>query len=206
MIAPWQSPVPLTGVLAFDVPHYLEAFGCAFTAAHCAAVADEARALAGAFGVEPARAEAAGWLHDVSAVIPRTRRIAIALGSGVPVLPEEHVAPMILHQKLSAVLAEAVFGVEDVGILDAVRYHTTLHPDADPLAKVVFLADKIRWDQAGEPPYLAALIRALEAGSLDAGVCVYLGFLWERRATLMVIHPWMAAAYCSLCETAGGCP
>ncbi|MCU0519476.1 MAG: bis(5'-nucleosyl)-tetraphosphatase (symmetrical) YqeK [Anaerolineae bacterium] len=206
LLAPWHSPVPLTGVLAFDVPRYLDALSCAFTAAHCADVAEEARALAGSYGADPARAEAAGWLHDVSAVIPRARRIEIAQGLGVPVLPEEQAAPVILHQKLSAVLAEAIFGIDDARVLDAVRYHTTLHPDADLLAKVVFLADKIRWDQVGQPPYLDDLARALEAGSLDAAVCVYLGFLWERRAALMVVHPWMAAAYCGLCEPAGGRP
>ena len=112
---------------------------------------------------------------------------------------------MILHQKLSAALAAGVFGVHDAEVLDAVRYHTTLHPDAGRLAKVVFLADKIRWDQAGTPPYLAELARALDAGALEGACCVYLDYLWEHRSGLRVVHPWMAAAHRAFCGNSGGC-
>jgi predicted HD superfamily hydrolase involved in NAD metabolism len=205
-LAPWRNPVALTGVLANDVRSYLAAYGCTFTLDHSAAVADEARGLAGRFGVDMARAEAAGWLHDVSAVIPKTQRAEIALALGLPVLPEEHTAPSIVHQKLSAALAEAVFGVDDAGVLDAVRYHTTLHPGADALAKVVFLADKIRWDQPGEPPYLVALTRALSEGSLETACCAYLSYLMARRSMLSIVHPWMATAYHTLCPVPGGRP
>ena len=205
VLGPWRSPIPMTGVLATDARAYLTSLGCAFTADHSAAVATEARALALRFGSDAEHAQAAGWLHDVSAVIPRSQRVAVALALGVPVLPEEQRAPVIVHQKLSAVLAREIFGVDDGSTLDAIRYHTTLHPDADPLARVVFLADKIRWDQTGQPPYLPELLQALDSGSLDAACCVYLDFLWNQRATLPVIHPWMAAARHTFCTFSGGC-
>jgi len=38
------------------------------------------------------------------------------------------------------------------------------------------------------------LLAAL-AHSLDAAAFVYLRFLWERRVTLGVIHPWFVDAY-----------
>jgi len=204
VLGAWRSPIPMTGMLATDVRAYLASLGCALTADHSGAVAEEARLLALRFGVDADRAGAAGWLHDVSAVIPRSQRVAVALDLGLPLLSEEHRAPVILHQKLAAVLAQKLFQIDDRGILDAICYHTTLHPTADLLARVVFLADKIRWDQVGEPPYLARLRQVLETGSLDAACCVYLDFLWERRETLPVVHPWMVAARHRLCVS-GGC-
>ena len=105
---------------------------------------------------------------------------------------------MILHQKLSAILAHELFGVDDLAVLSAIGCHTTLRADATPLDKVVFLADKIAWDQSGSPPYRDALLDAL-THSLDAGACVYLQHLWAQRATLPVVHPWFENAYRQLC-------
>lgn len=186
--------VTLTGSISTDVPAFLTQHGCASTAAHCAAVAGEARRLAIRTQTDPDRAEIAGWLHDVSAIFPSPERALIARQLEVEVLPEEDIFPMILHQKLSVVLGRAIFGVQDEGILSAVGCHTTLKRDASPLDKVVFVADKIAWDQTGQAPYLADLLAALDQ-SIDHAALVYLRTLWEQRAALKVVHPWMVAAY-----------
>jgi predicted HD superfamily hydrolase involved in NAD metabolism len=190
--------IRLTGRLAESVPRFLYAHGCAHTADHVRAVAAVSGRLAGCFDVDVAQAETGGWLHDISAVIPVASRVAFAERHGIPVLPEERRVPMILHQKLSALLARDVFGVEDEAVLSAIGCHTTLCRDATPLDKVVFLADKIAWDQAGRPPYLDELNRALE-NSLDAAICVYLQTLWDTRQALPVVHPWLADAHAQLC-------
>ena len=176
---------------------FLSAHGHEATAIHCRQVAEQARLLAHQFGVDPERAYLAGLLHDISAVIPTDERLAQAQAWGVDILPAERAAPMILHQKLSAVMARRDFGVEDAGVLSAIGCHTTLKPHASRLDKVVFLADKIAWDQPGEPPWLDDLLRALD-DSLDAACLVYLDYLWERRAELLVVHPWLAAARANL--------
>jgi predicted HD superfamily hydrolase involved in NAD metabolism len=187
-----------TGDVAQDVTAFLKHHGCPKTAIHSAAVAAEACRIAALAGVDAVRAEQAAWLHDVSAVIPAGERVAAAEALGIPVLPEERVLPMILHQKLSVVLARDLFGVTDTGVLDAIGCHTTLKAGASLLDKVLFVADKLAWDRPGEPPYRAALEAAL-ARSLDAAACVYLRYLWERRATLPVVHPWLAAAHAYFC-------
>ena len=191
----------LSGGLAESVPRFLIAHGCAHTAEHVRAVAAVSVRLAERFHVDPVQAAAGGWLHDISAVIPVASRVAFAERHGIAVLPEEARVPMILHQKLSVVLARDLFGMEDPAVLSAIGCHTTLCRDATPLDKVVFLADKIAWDQSGTPPYLDALNRALDV-SLDAGACVYLHTLWQRRQTLPVVHPWLAEAYAQLCACA----
>jgi predicted HD superfamily hydrolase involved in NAD metabolism len=196
----FRHAVTLTGDLAGDVPRFLAHHGCPATAAHCRNVAREARRLAEAVGLRELAdaAETAGWLHDVSAVIPTPERLQVARAWGVPVLDAEVAAPMLLHQKLSVPLAQAVFDVRDADVLGAIRCHTTLRAGATLLDKVVFLADKIAWDQAGAPPYLDA-VRAGLMQSLDAGVGGYLRYLWAQRATMPAVHPWFVAAYGEVC-------
>lgn len=194
--------IGLTGDTAQDVVAFLKYHNCPRTAIHSAAVAAEACRIATLAGVETALAAQAGWLHDVSAVIPAEERVAAAETLDIPVLAEERALPMILHQKLSAVLARDLFGVTDAGVLSAIGCHTTLKAEASALDKVLFVADKLAWDQPGEPPYRAALEAALSQ-SLDAAACAYLRYLWERRASLAVVHPWLAAAHAHFCGTQG---
>lgn len=171
------------------------------TAGHCLRVSAEAKRLAHQFGVNPDQAEVAGWLHDISAVFPVHRRLEIAKAVAVTVLPEEQAFPMIIHQKLSLVLARDLFGVRDEATLSAIGCHTTLRAKATPLDKVVFVADKIAWDQEGDPPYLVELLAAV-GQSLDQAALCYLSYLWRQRDQLPVVHPWMAEAYRVLSATA----
>ena len=182
-----------TGVIAEDVPRYLGIMGYPKTAKHCAAVAEGAKALAVQFGSKPDKAEQAGYLHDISAVIPNEKRIEFARSHKVEVLAEEVQFPMIIHQKLSVVLAKEFFGITDKEVLSAVGYHTTLKAGASLLEKVVFLSDKIAWDREGRPPYIRSVIQALDE-SLDAALLAYINFLWDRRTQLRVIHPWLIEA------------
>ena len=194
VIAPLIADLALSGEVSCDVPVFLTTHGHPRTAVHCEKVAREAARIARSLGADGKRAEIAGWLHDVSAVFPPQERLEAARALGVEILPEEAAFPLLLHQKLSAVLARELFGVEDAGVLSAIRCHTTLRPGATRLDKIVFVADKLAWDQPGVPPY-AAQMRVELARSLDAGTFVYLDYLWERRASLKVVHPWFMAAY-----------
>jgi predicted HD superfamily hydrolase involved in NAD metabolism len=186
--------VTLTGRVAEDVPAFLRYHGCPKTARHCAQVAAEARRVAEVVGENADQAEMAGWLHDCSALFPTIERANIARQWNIPILPEEERLPMIIHQKLSRILASEVFGVDDVLVLDAVECHTTLKANPTRLDKVLFVADKIAWDQDGIAPYYHKLVAALEQ-SLDHAVLVYLKYLWDRRHTLKVFHPWAREAY-----------
>jgi HD superfamily phosphohydrolase YqeK len=183
-----------SGNVAHDVPMFLSCHGRPDTAAHCGAVATESRRIAALVGAELDAAEMAGWLHDISVIIPNEQRIAVAEQLGIAVLPEEAIFPMIIHQKLSAVLAREIFQVEDAAILSAVGCHTTLKAGARLLDKVLFVAYKQAWDQPGHAPFHDDM-RAALSRSLDQAVLVYLRYLWERRTTLRVFHPWAQAAY-----------
>lgn len=150
------------------------------TAGHCLRVGEQAKRIARRFGEDEGKAEIAGWLHDVSAIVPNDQRIALAESLGLDVLGEERRLPMIVHQKLSVVIARDTFNITDPTILSAVGCHTTLKANASELDKVVFVADKIAWDQPGQPPYLTALTTALDQ-SLDAAALCFINWLWDRR-------------------------
>jgi predicted HD superfamily hydrolase involved in NAD metabolism len=184
--------VILTGNLSADVPAFLHHHGCPKTAVHSADVAAAARRVALATGADPDQAEAAGWLHDISAVVPPRDRAEVARQWGLEVLPEEDAFPLIAHQKLSVVIARDLLGVTDEAVLSAVGCHTTLRAGATLLDRVLFVADKIAWDQQGRPPYLTNLVAAL-ARSLDDAARCYL--TWMQNQPLKVVHPWLRGAY-----------
>ena len=106
---------------------------------------------------------------------------------------------MIVHQKLSRLMALEIFGVTDEVVLDAVGCHTTLRAHSTTLDKVLFVADKIAWDQEGIPPYDAAL-RAALAQSLDHAARFFVNYLWEHRQSLLVLHPRLCETYQDLCR------
>ncbi len=199
ILRPLLRGVSLTGGVAKDVTTLLTQHGHPHTAEHSAQVAAEARRVAQRVGEDPQLAELAGWLHDCSAIFPAQERVVVARSLDIPVLPEEEQFPMIIHQKLSQVLAAQIFGITDERVLSAIACHTTLKTGATCLDKAVFVADKLAWDQPGIPPYRAELLAALEQ-SLDRAAFVYLHYLWERRATLRVVHPWMREAYLELVQ------
>ena len=193
-LQPYFQDIPLTDSLARDVTAVLTHHAFPKIAGHVARVAAEAKRLAIQFGADEDGAETAGWLHDISAIIPDAARVELCATFGIPVLPGEAEFPMILHQKLSAVVAQELFGVVDPAVLSAIGCHTTLKAGASLLDKIVFIADKIKWDQPGDPPYLAELETAV-THNIDDACRVYLNYLWQKRDTLRYVHPWFQAAY-----------
>jgi predicted HD superfamily hydrolase involved in NAD metabolism len=187
------APIP-DGPLRTRSANFLRTSGFAETATHCGRVAVEARRLARKWGLDADAAEAAGLLHDISAVIPNAERVPVAEALGLVILDAERALPMIVHQRLSEVMAAELFGVDDPNTLSAIGCHTTLKRDASALDRAVFVADKIKWDQAGDPPYLAEIVAASEQ-SLEAGAYCYLDYLFHRHADLKVVHPWARDAF-----------
>ncbi len=151
------------------------------------------------YHVNEEKAAIAGYLHDISAIFPNGDRIVVAEQFGIEILQEEREFPMIIHQKLSRVIAEQIFKVTDEEILNAICCHTTLRKHATKMDLVLFVADKIEWDQNGTPPYLVEVKKGIEK-SLEHAAFAYISFLWERKETLKVIHPWLKDAYWQLKE------
>jgi predicted HD superfamily hydrolase involved in NAD metabolism len=183
-----------TGDIKKDMYNFLVSNNCPKTASHCLLVGETASTIAHRFGADEEEARTAGFLHDISAVFPNHERIDVAKQLDIEVLPEELEFPMIIHQKISKVMSMEIFKIHNKAILDAVGCHTTLRKGSTILDRVLFVADKISWDQEGVPPYLERLQIQLNI-SLDHGAFEYINYLWERKESLRVLHPWLADAY-----------
>jgi len=184
----------LQGDLAEVVSIFLTQRGFPNTVGHSRQVAETAEKLALHFGADPLKAGQAGWLHDVSVVFLNSLQVEIARALGIALLPEEVQNPVLIHQKLSAVMAHELFGIQDAGVLSAIGCHTTLKAQAALLDNVLFVADKISWDQVGNPPYIEE-IRAAAEISLDKAALIYIRSVVERRENLAeTLHPWLLAA------------
>ncbi|MGG5737502.1 MULTISPECIES: bis(5'-nucleosyl)-tetraphosphatase (symmetrical) YqeK [Bacillus cereus group] len=188
-----------TGKIENDIKAFLLKYNKEFTYKHSIRVANEARKIAGIFYEDEEKAVIAGCLHDISAIFPNEERIAVAEKFGIEILQEEREFPMIIHQKLSRVIAKEIFKIEDEEVLNAICCHTTLRKHATKMDLVLFVADKLEWDQIGTPPYLINVKKAL-GNSLEHAAFVYISYLWERKDTLKVIHPWLVEAYWYLKE------
>lgn len=193
LLANLTQSFSFTKSLEQDAPAFLFHHECPNTAKHSQQVVQTAARLAHQYDLDPAHAVLAGWLHDISAVIPNAARLSAARQLGLEVLPQEAEVPLLLHQKLSAVIAEEIFGIKETGILGAIRCHTTLKTAPSPLETLVFVADKLAWDQKGQPPYAPELEEALSR-SLDEAAWVYQNYLMHS-GKIKIVHPWMEASY-----------
>lgn len=186
--------VRMEGAIPLRVHNFLKHHGYTHTFEHSQRVVARSVLLARQFSRHAGCCRIAAYLHDISAVIPNDQRLPLAQILSLEVLPEEESAPMLLHQKISQVMASVIFGVRRQDILSAIGCHTTLKPGANTVDLVLFVADKIAWDQPGRPPYASQMMKALDI-SLERSALVYLERLWENRFSLPApLHPWAAAA------------
>ena len=169
-----------TGDIKQDVYNFLVVNNCPATANHSLLVGQTSGEIALKFGVNKDDATVAGYLHDISAVFPNNERIEVARQLDIDILPEEELYPMIIHQKISKVMAEQIFHIHNKEILDAIGCHTTLRKGSTRLDRVLFVADKICWDQEGAPPYLEAIQHQLTI-SLDHAAFEYINYLWNSK-------------------------
>ncbi|PEA77078.1 HAD family hydrolase [Bacillus wiedmannii] len=188
-----------TGKIENDIKAFLLKYNKELTYKHSIRVANEARKIAIKYHKNGEKAAIAAYLHDISAIFPNEERIAVAEQFRIEILQEEREFPMIIHQKLSRIIAKEIFRVEDEEILNAINCHTTLRKHATKMDLVLFVADKIEWDHNGTPPYLVEVKKGLEK-SLEHAVFAYISYLWDRKDTLKVIHPWLEEAYWQLKE------
>jgi len=164
------------------------------TLAHCQDVRDHARALAALFGVASEDAALAGLLHDCAKSLPGEACLSMAEAAGLEVFEAERQSPKVLHQRLGAHLAAREFGVEAPHILDAIRFHTTGHPDMGPLARCVLVADYTSPDR--DFPGVQRLRQALQGSDPRPAFVRVLAFKrdYVKRKGLPE-HPWAEGAY-----------
>lgn len=161
----------------FDINHKTT------TKQHVLSVAQTSRKLAQRFNLDENLCYQSALLHDISAIIKSDDMKKLALKNGYILDKAEEKYPFLLHQIVSIWIAQDIFQIQDERILNAIACHTTLKANPSLYDMVLFLADKISWDQKGIPPYLPQIEKALEI-SLEKACYEYIRYLFENHQLL----------------------
>ena len=136
--------------------------------------------------------ENACYLHDISAIIPKDHYIEICVRNNIEILDVERKLPMLLHQKISRLIAEQIFSINDAEILSSIESHTTLKDKPSNIDMVVFIADKLSWDQDGIPPFFDCVSKAVKT-SLERSCLEYINYCLDNNMFL-IPHPMLIEA------------
>ena len=120
---------------------------------HVQDVADIAVRLATAYNLDIEKIRLAALLHDISGIMTPQEMYDFAISRGFEIDPAEEKYHALLHQRVSKTVAQEEYGITDSDILNAIECHTTLRRDTSLYDKVIFISDKISWDQRGVPSY-----------------------------------------------------
>jgi len=157
---------------------------------HVLGVVETAKILARHHGVDINDAALAALVHDVvkEQNLEEAKQILIQRGEQVYL---EH-STKVWHAPLGAFVANEVFGIENVDILNSVKYHTTGRPKMSKLEKVIFVADYTEPNRKFEG---AIAVRELW-GDLDLAVYEILKQKVEKNSgSELGMHPDTLDAY-----------
>ncbi|MCL2487359.1 MAG: bis(5'-nucleosyl)-tetraphosphatase (symmetrical) YqeK [Oscillospiraceae bacterium] len=189
---PYIKQINMTGNTEKDAIGLLMANNCSKIAGHSLDVAKTGAKLARRFGLDEKTAYDTGILHDISGVMKPADMMAYACNSGWYMDESEKKHPFILHQRISAVIAEKVFDVKNKIILSAVSCHSTLKSNPSEQDMLLFLADKIAWDREETPPFLDVVYESLHI-SLARASLTYIQYALEN-GLIISPHTWLIQA------------
>ena len=131
--------------------------------------------------------------HDLAKNLTSTELLDECEKIGIVVEAEYLLAPQLLHGPVAASWLENKHKVTDKCVIEAVQYHTTGYPGMGPVAKVVFLADKLDREKIKRNPALESVFQKAEL-DLDGAVVEYINMqiqiLIEQNR---IIHPYSIA-------------
>ena len=95
-----------------------------------------------------------------------------------------------LDRTILRTILEEDFEITDSVILNAIECHTTLRKNASVYDKVIFIADKISWNQKGVPSY----VKSATIESLNEACYLYIKYQFDNNLLVMP-HQWLIEAY-----------
>jgi len=161
-------------------------------AEHTKRVAIKSIAIAHNFSLNINELNTAAYLHDISVIIEREKYAEICRKYNITTLEVERNLPILLHQKVSCIIAQEIFNIEDEDILSAISCHTTLKANPSKCDMILFIADKLEWDQGGYPPYKNIIEDAL-SHSLEKACLEYINYVIANKM-ILIPHPDLLSA------------
>lgn len=152
-------------------------------------------------GVDPEKARFAGLVHDICKEEPKEVQYTLMIQCSMDVCEEERKSWKVWHGIAGAELLRTKFGVTDLDVLHAVRYHTVGRGGMSTLEKIVYLADVI----SAERNYPDVdVMRQKSMESLESGMLYALEMslqklirreMWIPHHTIDAYHENLAVRY-----------
>lgn len=108
---------------------------------HSVNVAKKAVEITQKIGGDSQKAQVAGLLHDIMKEQPLDYQLDIINKYKFDLSKMEKSVPKLWHAISGAIYVKYKLGIEDMDIINAIRYHTTGKPNMTNLEKVIFVAD-----------------------------------------------------------------
>ena len=118
---------------------------------------DMCHRLQASLRLDPEKAYLAGIAHDFGKELGDREQIRLAKSDGRAISQMEKDKPSLLHGRVSAVLLQERFNITDGAVLEAVSMHTYGSIDMGPLAKIIYIADKLEVSRDKYDPELRSL-------------------------------------------------
>ncbi len=134
---------------------------------HTLGVVETAIKLSKMNNVDEEKAKIAALIHDMAKCMPKDKQFEILKNNGVKMDKYLLNSPQILHGAVGAILAKEIMGIEDIDILNAVKYHTTGKENMTTLEKIIYIADYVEPNRKYEG---VDKIREVVFKDLDNGV------------------------------------
>lgn len=164
---------------------------------HSLCVADEALRLAKKYGGDTEKCYLAGLLHDVTKNSTDEEHLKIFETFGIILNCVDKNAKKLWHAISGEAYIKNVLGINDIEILDAVRYHTTAKADMSLTAKILYLADFTSVDRDYED---VDVIRKLVDKSLDEAMIYALKYsITDLVENSKAVHIDTINAYNEIC-------
>lgn len=160
---------------------------------HVEDVAAIAVELAKAYNLNVNKIKLAALLHDISGIMTPQEMYDFGKARGLEIDPAEEKYHALLHQRVSKIIAQEDFEITDSVILNAIECHTTLRKSASVYDKVIFIADKISWDQK-DVPSCDDLLKSATIDALDEACYLYIKYQFDNNLLVMP-HQWLIEAY-----------
>ncbi len=110
---------------------------------HSVRVAETAQKLCSIFGYSQRKGYLAGLAHDICKNMEDEELVKLVSKTGYEISDIEKNKLSLLHGKAASILIQEKFSIDDSDVIEAVSKHTFGGTGLCPLAKIIYVADKI---------------------------------------------------------------